>query len=150
MLQGHGNMSTVTFFPFQDHLLILRLVTYLYYKKSIMATSITVPAGWALKSALLTRKTNIYGKWLAFTDTQAESKTLWYVVSMIVQGVLFLPIPAVLMYYFNAPGIVLAVTMILFFANIIAGMGGSGIQALITLFALSIFVHLTMLLVFIL
>ncbi|MDP9048311.1 MAG: hypothetical protein M3N14_09255 [Bacteroidota bacterium] len=115
-----------------------------------MATLITVPPDWALTSAPLTRKTNIYSKWLAFTDSQAESKTLWYVVSVIVQGVLFLPIPAVLMYYFNAPGIVLAVTMVLFFANIIAGMGGSGIRVLISLFALSVFVHLTMLLIFIL
>ncbi len=95
------------------------------------------------------QKVNIYNKWLAFEDSQAQSKTLWYLVSIIAQGVLFLPIPAVLMYYFSAPIIVLIITMTLFFSNVIAGMGGSGIRTLISLFAISIIVHLFMLALFI-
>ena len=117
-----------------------------------MATLTNAPAHWLAEPATQKQKNtiNIYNKLLAFADGQAQSKTLWYMVSMIAQGVLFLPIPAVLIYYFNAPIMVLAVTLILFFANIIAGMGGEGIRMLMALFALSVFVHLVMLAVFVL
>ena len=91
---------------------------------------------------------NIWKKWLAFTDSQAERKTLWFMVSLIVQGVLFLPLPAVLIYYFNAPTLILAVTLGLFFANIITGMSGSGIRTTLNLFAVSFLAHLLMLIAF--
>jgi len=55
----------------------------------------------------------------------------------------------VLMYYYDAPIFVLAVTMVLFFANIIAGMGGSGIRILLNFFAASVLIHLVMVAVFI-
>ncbi|RKR83568.1 hypothetical protein BDD43_3778 [Mucilaginibacter gracilis] len=94
--------------------------------------------------------TSVWTKWLAFADSQAPKKTLWFLISLVSQGVLFLPIPALLMYYFNAPIAVLAVTLILFFANFIAGMGGSNIRTTLTLFAASIAIHVLMLLVYIL
>ena len=75
---------------------------------------------------------------------------MWFLVSLMMQGVLFLPIPAVLMYYFDAPIVVLGITMVLFFANIIAGMGGSGIRTVLSFFAASVIIHLAMLVVFIL
>jgi len=117
-----------------------------------METSINVPTRWTAEPAAKTQgsDSSIYYKLTAFADSQAHSKTLWYLVSMIAQGVLFLPVPAVLMYYFNAPGIVLAITMTLFFSNIIAGMGGAGTRTLILLFAVSVAVHLLMLAIFIL
>jgi hypothetical protein len=105
---------------------------------------------WIAKPAISTQKNNIYNRWVAFTNSQAKTKTQWYLISMMVQGVLFLPIPAVLIYYYHAPIIVLAVTMTLFFTNIIAGMGGSKIGTLMSLFALSILIHLCMLGIFIL
>lgn len=83
-------------------------------------------------------------------ESQAERITLWFLVSLVFQGVFFLPIPAALIYYAGAPVAVLAVTLTLFFANIIAGMGGAGIKTLLWLFASSIFIHLLMILVFIL
>ena len=105
---------------------------------------------WATpKTNQLTTPT-LWSKWLAFADTQAPNKTLWFLVSLMLQGVLFLPIPAVLMYYFDAPLAVLAVTMVLFFGNVIAGMGGSGIRTLLNFFAASVIIHLAMLLYFIL
>jgi len=90
------------------------------------------------------------GRFEIFADNQSSNRTVWFLVSLVAQGVLFLPIPAALMYYYNAPVLVLIITLALFFANIIAGMGGSGIRTLIGLFALSIVVHLLMLAVFIL
>jgi hypothetical protein len=114
-------------------------------KIKIMTTiNITAPSNWIAKSASSSYKINIYDKWIAFEDSQAKHKTFWYLVSMIAQGVLFLPLPAVLIYYFNAPILVLTITMTLFFANIIAGMGGLGIRTLISLFAISAVVHLIM------
>jgi hypothetical protein len=117
-----------------------------------METSINVSTRWIAEPTAKTQSadSSFYQKLTAFADSQAHSKTLWYLVSMVAQGVLFLPVPAVLMYYFNAPIFVLAITMILFFSNIIAGMGGAGIRVLMSFFAISVAVHLLMLAVFIL
>ncbi|MEO3407764.1 hypothetical protein AAFN85_27850 [Mucilaginibacter sp. CAU 1740] len=103
-------------------------------------------------SATTTAKTkqSTWTKLTAFADSQAPNRTGWFMFSLLSQGVLFLPIPAFLLYYYAAPIIILAVTLVLFFANIIAGMGGSGIRTLLGLFAFSVLVHITMLLVFIL
>lgn len=105
-----------------------------------------------LRSGLATQKhnRNIWDKWLAIADSQAKNNTRWFVISLVVQGVLFLAIPAVLIFYYNAPIIVLAITLTLFFANFIAGMGGSGIRVTLSFFVLSVLVNLIMLAVFIL
>ena len=82
-------------------------------------------------------------------DAQAEHKTMWFLFSLIFQGVFFLPIPAVLMYYYHAPIIVLPITFGLYLANIIVGMGGSGIRIVIGTLFFSILVNLGMLALFI-
>jgi len=89
-------------------------------------------------------------KWLVILDSQEHNKTLWYIVSMIAQGVLFLPVPAALIYYFNAPVLILPITLALFFANIIAGMGGASVRFLVLLFLASAIIHIAMITVFIL
>jgi hypothetical protein len=104
---------------------------------------------WAAETEAQKNNTNLWNKWLVIADSQTPNKTMWFLVSLIAQGVLFLPIPAALMYYYNAPIIVLAVTMILFFANIIASMGGSGIRTVLAFFAISVLLHLLMLAIFI-
>jgi len=114
-----------------------------------MADIINVTAHWAGKSTTRTHRST-WSQWLAFADTQAKNQTIWFLFSLILQGVFFLPIPAALMFYYNAPVIVLIITMILFFANIIAGMGGSGIRVTLTFFVISVVVNLLMLAVFIL
>ncbi|OCX53890.1 hypothetical protein BEL04_06280 [Mucilaginibacter sp. PPCGB 2223] len=93
---------------------------------------------------------SLWNKWLTLADSQAPRKTLWFMISLISQGVLFLPMPALLIYYFNAPVFVLGITLVLFFINFIAGMGGSNIRTTLTLFAISIMAHLIMLLIFLL
>ena len=105
---------------------------------------------WAAATTDQNNNTTLWNKWLVIADSQAPNKTMWFLVSLIMQGVLFLPIPAVLMYYFDAPIAVLGITMVLFFANIIAGMGGSGIRTVLSFFAASVILHLAMLAVFIL
>jgi hypothetical protein len=115
-------------------------------KISIMAT-LTASAQWNTKAAVKSNSTNLISKWTAFMESQSGNKTLWFLVSLVVQGVFFLPVPAVLIYYNDAPILVLAVTLALFFANIIAGMGGAGIKTLLRLFAVSIIVHALMVLI---
>jgi len=88
-------------------------------------------------------------KYNRFADSQAKNRTAWFFVSLLTQGVLFLPIPALLIYYFSAPVIIVTVTLALFFANVIAGMGGSSIRSMISLFAISTAVHIVMLIAFI-
>jgi len=78
-----------------------------------------------------------------------DNRTVWYLVSLVTQGLIFLPIPAILMSYYNAPIILMAITMTLFFANVIAGLGGLSIRTMISWFALSILVHILMLAIFI-
>jgi len=72
-----------------------------------MATlKIHLPAEWANEKTSQKNTLNIWAKWLAFADSQAPYKTAWFLVSLIAQGVLFLPIPAVLMYYYQIPLVV--------------------------------------------
>jgi len=85
---------------------------------------------------------------LAIVDSQSDYKTIWFLFSLIFQGVLFLPIPAVLMYYYHAPIIVLPITFGLYLSNIIVGMGGSGIRMVIGFLLFSALVNLGMLVLF--
>lgn len=112
-------------------------------------TTITANTAWDAKTGAPVNNNTLLGKWNLFMESQAERITLWFLVSLLFQGVLILPVPAALIYYANAPVAVLAVTLTLFFANIIAGMGGAGIKTLLWLFAASVMIHLLMILIFI-
>jgi hypothetical protein len=93
---------------------------------------------------------NTWNKCLAVIDNQVSNITMWYIVSMIAQGILFLPVPAALIFYFNAPLFILPITLVLFFGNIIAGMGGAGIRVILALFISSVIIHLSLLAFYIL
>ena len=111
-----------------------------------METAINIISAWnAPINTTKPNKLTVFDRWLRLEDTQAENKTMWYLVSMVVQGVFFLPIPAFLIYYYHASVFVIIITMVLFFANIIAGMGGYGIRVLMSIFAISVLVHVFML-----
>lgn len=112
-----------------------------------MATLTNTTAQWS-EVSLTNNNNSLLTKITAWADRQAPNRTLWFMVSLIAQGVLFLPVPAVLLYYFHAPIAILAITLGLFFSNIIAGMGGAGIRVMLGLFAFSILAHLLMILVF--
>jgi hypothetical protein len=115
-----------------------------------MATTISTHTQWATQTEDQISAKTIFSKWLTIIDSQADSKTLWFMISLIAQGVLFLPIPAVLTFYYHAPVMVLAITLPLFFANIVMGMSGAGIRTIMGLFITSIIIHLIMLAVYIL
>jgi hypothetical protein len=106
-------------------------------------------ARWTDKP-LTTQHTTIWNKVIAMADSQAKYRTFWFIISLIVQGVLFLPVPAVLLYYYQAPLACLGVTLSLFFANMILGMGGASVRVLLFVFILSIVAHSAMLTFFML
>ncbi|MGZ3871844.1 MAG: hypothetical protein ACXVJD_02935, partial [Mucilaginibacter sp.] len=110
-----------------------------------MATSTYSAGQWADNHETKANSTNLLNRWTAFMESQSGNKTFWFLLSMVFQGVFFLPLPALLIYYFNAPIFVLIITLALFFANIIAGMGGAGIKTLLRLFAVSIAIQLLIL-----
>ncbi|MFD0764359.1 hypothetical protein ACFQZI_05815 [Mucilaginibacter lutimaris] len=112
-----------------------------------MATLTNTTAQWSNVSST-NNNGGLLNKITALADKQAPNRTLWFMVSLIAQGVLFLPVPAVLLFYFHAPLAVLAVTLGLFFSNIIAGMGGAGIRVMLGFFAFSILAHLIMIILF--
>lgn len=114
-----------------------------------MAT-VNTTTQWAVQAATKSYSNGLQIKWTTFMESQSDNKTLWFLISLVFQGVFFLPVPAVLIYYFNAPVLVVVLTLSLFFANIIAGMGGAGIKTMLRLFAMSILIHILMLIIFIL
>lgn len=113
-----------------------------------MATSIHSPVNWD-HAKTQTTENNLWKMWLAFTAGQKKFKTFWFLFALLFQGIFFLPLPAALAFYYGAPEYIVAITLILFFANVIAGMGGSGIRTMLTLFALSIIVHLCLVLIYV-
>lgn len=108
-----------------------------------MATTLSTQTKWA-EAKTQTITNNNWNQILTFIDSQSKVKTQWFMISLIVQGVFFLPLPALLSFYYGAPVYILLVTLGLFFANIIAGMGGSGIRAIFGLLAISTIINLLM------
>jgi len=114
-----------------------------------MSTIINAPSHWITGPAIQKQKndSNIYNKLVVFADNQAKNMTSLFTTSLIAQCVLFLPLPALLIFYYHGPVIVLAIAITLFFANIIACIGGQGMRSIVSIFAL-IIIDLIMLVMF--
>ncbi|MBS7563322.1 hypothetical protein KHS38_02805 [Mucilaginibacter sp. Bleaf8] len=114
-----------------------------------MATLKTIaPATWTVEDHADTyNNINLWNKFTQFADSQKNNRTLWFFINLLVHGVFFLPVPAALMYYFDAPIVVLAITMGCFFTNLIANMGGAGIRSTLLFFFASIAIHVLMVLI---
>jgi hypothetical protein len=116
------------------------------HKQKIMATLKTeVQANWATAVSKHENSTGLWDKFIAFADRQQERKVMWFFLALTIQGIFFLPMPAVLMYYYNASITVLLITMSCFFTNIIAFMGGAGIRTVLLLSVLSILIQVAVL-----
>jgi len=114
-------------------------------------STLKAPAAWNLTTEhTAPYKLNLRTKFNTFADGQLSNRTLWYFINLIVHGVFILPLPAVLLYYFDAPIAVLAITMTCFFTNIIANMGGAGIRATTAFFFGSLIIHIIMVLLVVL
>jgi hypothetical protein len=91
----------------------------------------------------------IYTNYLAYADRQKKNHMLWFFMSLMVHGVFFLASPAILIGYFNAPISVLAVTILNFFANLIANMGGAGIRTTLSMFYFGLFINILMIVIYV-
>jgi len=91
-----------------------------------------------------------YKRYTRFVDSQAPNRAGWYMGSLLWQGVLCLPVPAFLMFYYHAPVWVLVVTVLWFFTNLVAGMCGSKISVLMNLLVGGTLLHIAMILTFVL
>ena len=118
----------------------------LEYKQRVMSTLKTdIHANWSAASRTDENQAGLWDKFTAFADRQQERKVIWFFLALTVQGIFFLPMPAALMYYYNASIVVLLITMFCFFTNIIAYMGGSGIRTVLLLSVLSILIQVAVL-----
>lgn len=113
-----------------------------------MNTTLNAHFDWSGPVAGQTTTNKAEGKLNGFVNSQKKNVTAWFLVSLMVQGVFFLPIPALLIFSFGAPAYILVFTLGLFFANIIAGMSNAGAKVIMYLFATSVVVHLVLLAIF--
>ena len=104
----------------------------------------SIPANWVNETHATKTNISLLDKFGAFAESQKERKAMWFFLALIIQGVFFLPLPAFLMYYYNAPIAVLFITLACFFTTIIAYMGGGGIKAVLSLSAISILIQVLM------
>lgn len=110
---------------------------------------LNAPAHWDSNNTVNhTETVRTESKWSSFINSHAKNVTAWFLASMMVQGIFFLPLPALLIFNFGAPTYILVFTLGLFFANLIAGMSSSGIKTIIYLFAASVIVNLSILILF--
>lgn len=91
---------------------------------------------------------SLYTKYLNFADGQKQNHLGWFLVSIILHATILVPLTFVTVY--SLGGYVLpclAVSMVIFFANIVANMSGASTRFTIFIFALSLMVHLGIVLI---
>ena len=113
-----------------------------------MATTLNSPVSWANEGTVKNSTVKTESSITTFINSQKNYVTAWFLISLMVQGVFFLPIPAVLIFSFNAPAYILIFTLGLFFANIIAGMSNAGVKTIMALFASSVLMHALLVAIF--
>ncbi len=84
-----------------------------------------------------------------FVDKQANYKTMWWFINLVVHANLVLAVPAVLVYYYDASVLLVDLTVGGFFANLVANMGGYGIRVTLTAFFASLLINFSLLIYYI-
>ena len=92
----------------------------------------------------------VHNKYLAFVKRQQPNQAGWVLLTMIMQGILTIPVPAILYFYYGAPIYVLVITLITYFPNLITAMTGSGLRITLAIFAASLLINWGMFLCYIL
>ncbi len=108
------------------------------------------PSATLVKTEAIERPDSTLKRFAAFAESQKDKRLGWFMISLLAQAVIFLPVPAALMYYYDASISVLAITVLLFFANLVVGMAGSKINVLIALIAITTIVHIAMIVAYVL
>lgn len=108
----------------------------------IMAFDTILPAYPATEKTTISMRRRWRERFTDFADRQKESRAMWFFGALLIQGVIFIPLPAFLVYYYDASVTGLLITMTCFFTTIIAFMGGAGIRTVIFLALASMLIEL--------
>jgi hypothetical protein len=91
---------------------------------------------------------SFWARFITFADGQKENRLAWFLVSLILHATLLVPITFILVYSLDGHVIpCLAVSMVIFFANIVANMSGANTRSTIFLFGLSLLIHSVILII---
>ena len=115
-----------------------------------MEPKVKTPGNLADEKLPEVKSPTVHEKYLAFVRREDKDKTVWFVLAMALQGLLILPVPAILLFYYNAPVYVLAITLLTYFPNLITAMSGSGLRVTLAIFFGSLLINWGMLLYYIL
>jgi len=91
----------------------------------------------------------VYHRYLDYLDSQAKNHLLWFFLALMIHGVFFLASPAILIWFYDAPILVIAITILTFFTNLVANMGGAGIRTTLTIFFLGLIINFGTILIYI-
>jgi hypothetical protein len=115
-----------------------------------MEPTIKTPINLADEKLSGVSEPTVHNRYLAFIKRQQKNQIGWVLLSMTIQGILTLPVPAILLFYYNAPIYVLMITLLTYFPNLITAMTGSGLRVTLAIFACSLLINWGMLLCYIL
>lgn len=86
-------------------------------------------------------------KYNAFVDAQKPNSIAWWLGSLMLHGCVLVPLTFLLVYSLNGPSLpFLFISMIAFFINVIANMGGAPFRFTFGTFVLSLVLHAGMVL----
>jgi uncharacterized membrane protein len=87
---------------------------------------------------------NLLTNYLSFVDSQSEYSLAWWIGSLTLQSMI-LPLTFLFIYTWNGPVVpFLGISMVCFFANVIANMGGASFRFRFNSFLISLLVHAAM------
>lgn len=91
------------------------------------------------------QSTGIWSKYLSFVDSQKPNSVAWWLGSLMLHGCILVPLTFLLVYSLGGPTLpFLFISMISFFINVIANMGGAPFRFTFNSFVLSLAIHITM------
>ena len=89
--------------------------------------------------------TGLWSKYMAFVDSQKSNSMFWWLGSLMLHGCLLVPLTFLMVYTLDGPSLpFLFISLISFFINIIANMGGAGFRFTFSSLVFSILVHALM------
>jgi hypothetical protein len=102
-----------------------------------MATiKIQNPPYWTDQPATPKHDSGTWNELVAFARNKSTHQEHWLKISLTAQAILFLPLAALLLVSYQAPLVATVAVFALFIANIFAGLAGSGIRAIASLFGM--------------
>lgn len=109
----------------------------------IMATYSISQTAWVSADKSSSR-VSVWQKFLQFADSQASIKTGWWVISLMIHSFL-VPIAFLMAYVYEGPALAfLFISMMSFFVNFIANMGGASVRFTFISFLVSLVIHTAM------